>query len=202
MMLAPFQSGVEIEAYQLEPLAKALKMPRVSLLIADDVGLGKTIEAGLVAQELLLRYRARRILIVTPADLTAQWRDEMRDKFGLEFRIVDSALVKGLRREQGIHANPWTHFPRLITSIDYLKTERPMRRFRETLPGPDEPRFPRRWDLLIVDEAHNVAPSGRGRVRERHGADDFLGNNRNRSQQSGISRREGPRRRRYLAHVV
>jgi SNF2 family DNA or RNA helicase len=60
-------------------------MPRVSLLIADDVGLAKTIEAGLVAQELILRYRARRILIVTPADLQTQWRDEMRDKFGLEF---------------------------------------------------------------------------------------------------------------------
>lgn len=163
MMLAPFQSGIDVEAYQLEPLAKALKMPRVSLLIADDVGLGKTIEAGLVVQEMLLRYRARRVLIVAPADLTVQWRDEMRDKFGLEFRIVDSALVKRLRREQGIHANPWTHYPRLITSVDYLKTERPMRRFRETLPGPQDLRFPRRWDLLIVDEAHNVAPSGGGR---------------------------------------
>ena len=138
-------------------------MPRVSLLIADDVGLGKTIEAGLVAQELLLRYRARRILIVTPADLQLQWRDEMRDKFGLEFRIVDRELVRQLRRARGIHVNPWTHFPRLITSIDYLKTETPLRRFRETLPGPDEPRYPRRYDLLIVDEAHNAAPSGRGR---------------------------------------
>lgn len=162
-LLAPFQSGVEIEAYQLDPLARAIRMPRVSLLIADDVGLGKTIEAGLVAQELVLRYRARRILVVAPADLLVQWRDEMRDKFGLDFRIVDSELVKRLRRERGVHANPWTHFPRLITSMDYLKRERPLRRFRETLPGPDEPRYPRRFDLLIVDEAHNVAPSGRGR---------------------------------------
>jgi superfamily II DNA or RNA helicase len=161
--LAPFQSGVEIDWYQLDPLVRAIRMPRVSLLIADDVGLGKTIEAGLVAQELILRYRARRILIVTPADLQRQWREEMRDKFGLEFRIVDRELVRRLRRERGIHVNPWTHFPRLITSIDYLKHETPLRRFRETLPGPDEPRYPRRYDLLIVDEAHNAAPSGRGR---------------------------------------
>jgi SNF2 family DNA or RNA helicase len=62
-----------------------------------------------------------------------------------------------------VNVNPWTHFPRLITSMDYLKMERPLRRFRETLPGPDEPRYPRRYDLLIVDEAHNIAPSGRGR---------------------------------------
>jgi superfamily II DNA or RNA helicase len=159
--MAPFRSGIEIDAYQLDPLVRALKMPRVALLIADDVGLGKTIEAGLVIQELLLRFRARRVLIVVPADLQVQWHDEMRDKFGLEFRIVDSALVKKLRRERGVHANPWTHFPRLITSIDYLKREGPRRRFRETLPAPGEPLYPRRYDLLIVDEAHNVAPSGR-----------------------------------------
>jgi len=161
--LAPFQSGVEIDWYQLDPLVRALRMPRVSLLIADDVGLGKTIEAGLVAQELILRYRAPRILIVTPADLQLQWRDEMRDKFGLEFRIVDRELVRQLRRARGIHINPWTHFPRLITSIDYLKSEAALRRFREALPGPDESRYPRRFDLLIVDEAHNSAPVGRGR---------------------------------------
>ena len=113
--LAPFQSGVEIDWYQLDPLVRAIRMPRVSLLIADDVGLGKTIEAGLVAQELILRYRARRIVVVTPADLQRQWKEEMRDKFGLEFRIVDRELVRRLRRERGIHVNPWTHFPRLIT---------------------------------------------------------------------------------------
>lgn len=138
---APFQSGVDIESYQLDLLARAIEMARVSLLIADDVGLGKTIEAGLIVKELLLRYRARRVLVVTPADLTLQWRDEMRDKFGLEFRIIDSALIKSLRSEQGLHANPWSHFPRLITSIAFLNQERVMRRFRETLPGPGDPRL-------------------------------------------------------------
>jgi superfamily II DNA or RNA helicase len=160
---APFRSGITIEDYQLEPLVRALQMPRVNLLIADDVGLGKTIESGLVCQELLLRHRARRILIVCPSALQIQWRDQMWDKFGLEFRIVDAALQKELRRTRGLSVNPWSHFPRLITSLDFLKRERPLRLFRETLPDGGQPTYPRRWDLLILDEAHNVAPSGAGR---------------------------------------
>jgi len=159
---APFRAGIDIEDYQLDPVVRALQMPRVNLLIADDVGLGKTIESGLVSLELILRHRARRILVVCPASLQVQWREQMRDKFGLDFRIVDSALMKELRRRRGLHVNPWTHFPRLISSIDFLKRDRPLRLFRETLPSGDEPTYPRRYDLLIVDEAHNVAPSGSG----------------------------------------
>jgi superfamily II DNA or RNA helicase len=159
---APFRSGIAIEDYQLDPVARAIQMPRANLLIADDVGLGKTIEAGLVVQELLIRHRARRILIVCPAALQIQWRDQMREKFGLDFRIVDSELMRELRRSRGIHVNPWGHFPRLITSIDYLKRDQPMRLFRETLPATGEVTYPRTYDLLIVDEAHNVAPSGVG----------------------------------------
>ncbi len=157
---APFRSGIDIEDYQLDPLVRAVQMPRVSLLIADDVGLGKTVEAGLVIQELIVRGRARTVLVVCPAGLQAHWRDQMRDKFGLEFRIVDSALMRQLRRSRGIHANPWSHFPRLITSVDFLKREGPMRRFREIVP--DQATYPRRFDILIVDEAHNVAPPGHG----------------------------------------
>lgn len=163
LLHAPFRSGIDIEDYQLDPVIRALQMVRVNLLIADDVGLGKTIEAGLVLQELLLRHRARRMLVVCPAALQRQWRDQMRDKFGLEFRIVDSALMKHLRRARGIHVNPWTHFPRLITSIDFLKRDHPMRLFRETLPTETASLYPRRYDVLVVDEAHNVAPSGTGR---------------------------------------
>lgn len=159
---SPFRSGIEIEDYQLDPVIRAIQMPRVNLLIADDVGLGKTIESGLVALELILRHRARKILVVCPSALQIQWRDQMRDKFGLEFRIVDSSLLKDLRRKRGIHANPWSHFPRLITSIDFLKRERPLRRLRETLPAANESVYPRKYDLLIVDEAHNAAPSGNG----------------------------------------
>ena len=160
---SPFRSGIEVDEYQLDPVVRALSMPRVNLPIADDVGLGKTIEAGLVVQEMILRHRVRSVLIVCPSSLQVQWKEEMRDKFGLEFRIIDSATISQLRRKRGIHVNPWKHFPRLITSIDYLKRERPLRSVRETLPAGDQPVFPRAYDLLIVDEAHNVAPSGRGK---------------------------------------
>ncbi|MEB3151766.1 MAG: DISARM system SNF2-like helicase DrmD, partial [Sphaerospermopsis sp.] len=160
---SPFRSGIDIEDYQLDPVVRAIQMPRVNLLIADDVGLGKTIEAGLVAQELIIRHRCHRILIICPSSLQVQWQEQMRDKFGLDFRIVDSSLMKELRRKRGIHVNPWQHFPRLITSIDFLKRDRPLRLLREILPGESESLYPRRFDLLIVDEAHNVAPSGGGK---------------------------------------
>jgi len=155
---APFRSGIDIEDYQLDPLVRAIQMPRANLLIADDVGLGKTIETGLVIQELILRNRARTVLVVCPAGLQTHWRDQMREKFGLEFRIVDSLLMKQLRRSRGVHTNPWTHFPRLITSIDFIKRDTPLRLFREVLPA--QATYPRRFDILVVDEAHNVSPSG------------------------------------------
>ncbi len=160
---SPFRSGIEIDDYQLDPVVRAIDMPRANLLIADDVGLGKTIEAGLIMLELLERHRANRMLVVCPAGLQIKWKEEMRDRFGLEFRIVDSQLMRTLRRTRGIHANPWTHFPRLITSIDYLKRDRPRQLFRETLPPRGESAYPRRYDLLVLDEAQNCAPSGRGK---------------------------------------
>lgn len=161
---SPFRAGIDLDAdYQLDPVVRAVQMPRVNLLIADDVGLGKTIEAGMVLLELIIRHRARRVLVVCPAGLQIQWQDQMRDKFGLDFRIVDSDLMKTLRRERGIHVNPWGHFPRLITSIDFLKRERPLRLFKGTLPAEGEPQYPRKYDILVVDEAHNCAPSGRGK---------------------------------------
>ena len=159
---SPFRSGIDIEDYQLDPVVRAIQMPRVNLLIADDVGLGKTIETGLVAQELILRQRVRRILVVCPSSLQVQWRDQMRDKFGLDFRIVNSDQFRHLRRSRGLHVNPWTHYPRLITSIDFLKRDRPLRLMREVLPAEGEAIYPRRFDLLIVDEAHNIAPSAGG----------------------------------------
>lgn len=160
---SPFRCGITIEDYQLDPVVRAIQMPRVNLLIADDVGLGKTIEAGMVALELIIRHRARKLLIVCPSSLQIQWQEQMRDKFGLDFRIVNSELMRTLRRTRGIHVNPWSHFPRLITSIDFIKRERPLRLMRELLPGPDDPIYPRKFDLLIVDESHNCAPSGRGK---------------------------------------
>jgi len=159
---SPFRSGITIEDYQLDPVVRALRMPRVNLLIADDVGLGKTIEAGLVAQELLLRHRARTMLIVCPASLTLKWQAEMDGRFGLEFRIVDAELLRELRRSRGVGTNPFRHFPRLICSIDWLKRPRGMGLIGDVLP-PDASVYPRRFDLLIVDEVHQCAPAGRGR---------------------------------------
>ncbi len=157
---APFRSGITIEDYQLEPLVRALRMPRTTLLIADDVGLGKTIETGLVIQELILRHRARTALVVCPASLQVQWRDEMREKFGLEFRIVNRDLLSELRRARGVGANPFAHYPRLIISIDWLKGDLGMRLLREVLPP--TPEIPRTYDVLVVDEVHNCAPAGAG----------------------------------------
>lgn len=155
---APFRSGVSIEDFQLDPLVRAIDMARANLLIADDVGLGKTIEAGLVIQELLLRHRARTVVVVCPASLQEKWRDEMLEKFGLDFQIIDSEYVRQLRRERGIHANPWTSFPRLIVSMDWAKAGEASRLLRDILPV--RPAYPRKFDILVVDEAHNVAPAG------------------------------------------
>ena len=87
---SPFRAGIDIEDYQLLPLVEALRMPRVGLLIADDVGLGKTVEAGLIAQELVLRNQAQKILVVCPPSLCQKWQREMRDQFGLRFEVVDT----------------------------------------------------------------------------------------------------------------
>ncbi len=154
---SPFRSGITIEDYQLDPLVRAIDMARVNLLIADDVGLGKTIEAGLVIQELLVRHRARTVFIVCPASLQVKWQTEMLEKFGLEFRIVDTDYIKLLRRERGIHVNPWSSFPRLIASMDWMKSGEGLRLLKDVLP--QRATYPRAFDILVVDEAHNVAPA-------------------------------------------
>ena len=85
LLQAPFRAGIKLDAYQLLPLRKALRLPRVNLLIADDVGLGKTIEAGLVMRELLLRRRIDFVVVSAPPAMTEQWRDELAAKFGIGF---------------------------------------------------------------------------------------------------------------------
>jgi superfamily II DNA or RNA helicase len=161
---APFRSGVAIEPYQLEPVARAVGAPRVNLLLADDVGLGKTVEAGLVAEELRLRGRAHRIMVVCPAGLTLKWRDEMADKFGLDFTVVDSACCAELRRTHSSAANPFRVFPLTIVSLPWLRTPKAQRLVDEVLPPGGATELPgrpgrRTFDLLILDEAHHVAPS-------------------------------------------
>ncbi|RTL70278.1 MAG: helicase [Pseudonocardiaceae bacterium] len=161
---APFRSGVAIEDYQLEPVARAVGAPRVNLLLADDVGLGKTIEAGLVAQELLLRNRARRIMVVCPAGLTVKWRDEMAEKFGLDFTVIDSERCAQVRRDFGSGANPFNVFPLAIVSLPWLRGPKAQRLLAEVLPPDGQPTLPRTFDLLILDEAHHVAPAAPNQV--------------------------------------
>ena len=158
---APFWSGVNVEAYQLEPLRRALGAPRANLLLADDVGLGKTIEAGLVIQELFLRHRARTAVIVCPPSLALKWQDEMREKFGLEFTIVNSELMALVRRTHGLHANPFQLFPRVIVSMAWLPQVRAQRLLRDVYAQATNPKAGKRYafDVLVVDEAHHVAPS-------------------------------------------
>jgi hypothetical protein len=158
---SPFHGAVQLEDFQLVPLLKALRMPRVNLLIADDVGLGKTIEAGLILSELLLRRRIQRVLILTPASLRLQWRDEMWDKFALTFNLVDRAETHSLRRRLGLDANPWRAFSRIIASYHYLRQEDVLEQFLAACRMPEgSPHLP--WDLLILDECHNLMPSAFG----------------------------------------
>ena len=141
----------EKDASQLSPLSLAIRQPFPRLLIADDVGLGKTIEAGLILQELAARGRAERILIVVPSGLKDQWVDEMRKKFGFEFEIFhDTPTLRKIRSELPATANPWRIFPRIITSIDFLKRPEIFREVRDIV-----------WDLVVIDEAHYLLESGR-----------------------------------------
>ncbi|GAA1643155.1 DISARM system SNF2-like helicase DrmD [Kribbella alba] len=179
LLQAPFRSGVDIEDYQLEPVARSVEAPRVNLLLADDVGLGKTIEAGLVALELLLRHRARRVMIVCPAGLTLKWHDEMSEKFGLDFTIVDSERCAEVRRTYGSAANPFQIYPLTIVSLPWLRGQKAERLLREVVPA-EGPSYPRTFDLLILDEAHHVAPAA---PKQRYAVD---------SQQTKLIRWLGP----------
>ena len=159
-IVSAWHSAVQIEDYQIYPVLKSLLMPRVALLLADDVGLGKTIEAGLIVTELFSRRRIRRVLIICPASLQRQWRDEMHEKFYLDFNIINRDETFRLQRELGVDVNPWTSFPRIITSMDYLSQPDILEQFRSSAKGLTSGNgvlLP--WDLLIVDEAHNFSPS-------------------------------------------
>ena len=162
---SPFHGSVRVEDYQLVPLLKALRMPRVSLLVADDVGLGKTIEAGLILTELLLRRRIQRVLVLTPASLRQQWCEELWDKFSLRFEIVDRQSTDRLRRRLGMDANPWRSFSRIVASYHYLRQPDVREQFLAACRAPEgSPHLP--WDLLIVDECHNLMPSPFGEDSE------------------------------------
>jgi superfamily II DNA or RNA helicase len=125
----------------------------VNLLIADDVGAGKTIEAGLVLRELLLRHRIDFVLVAAPAGTVRQWQDELETKFGLAFTIVDRDHLNVLRRERGYGAEPWSSGSRFILSHSLLTDETYVAGLRDLL------RDFRPRSLLILDEAHHAAPA-------------------------------------------
>ncbi|MFH1469400.1 MAG: DISARM system SNF2-like helicase DrmD [Pseudomonadota bacterium] len=154
---APYRAGIEVKDYQLEPLRKALGMPRVNLFIADDVGLGKTIEAGLILRELLMRQKVQRCVICVPPSVVRQWRDEMEERFGLGFVIYDRDFVSRVRQERGWAVNPWTTHTRFLISQALVRDEAYAGPLRDWL-GEFSSRA-----LLILDEAHNVAPASGAR---------------------------------------
>jgi hypothetical protein len=117
---SPFRAGITIDAYQMEPLRKALRLPRVNLFIADDTGLGKTIEAGLIARELLLRKKVKTIVVAAPPSVLEQWRGELEERFGLVFEILDRRYMAEVRRERGFGVNPWDTHSRFLVSHNLL----------------------------------------------------------------------------------
>ncbi len=154
---APFRAGIQLNAYQLLQLRKALRLPRVNLLIADDVGLGKTVEAGLIVRELLLRRRIDLVVVAAPPGMIPQWQDELETKFGLAFTVVDREHIVALRRSRGFLTNPWLAGSRFLISHSLLADETYVAGLREALGG-FRPR-----SLLILDEAHHAAPSSGAR---------------------------------------
>ena len=168
-ILAGFdQANISVEKYQLEPARRAFKRPRQRLIIADDVGLGKTIEASLIMLELRARRRAERTLVVCPAGLQDQWQDELEEKAGLSFDVFDSDRVREVRQQSRLGENPWLVKRRIITSIDYVKRPEIRRMLRDV-----------RWDLVIVDEAHYLCETsslGRAYRTDRSRFGTFIAN--------------------------
>ncbi len=155
-LLAAQPGRLRIAAYQLVPVMRALAMPRPRLLLADDVGLGKTIEAGLVLAELIARRRAHRVLIVAPAGpLLHQWYREMRERFGLRFEMLDAASLKEIRYANELGANPFDHVALGLISVDFAKQERILEDLERS-----------QYDVVIIDEAHHAVRLGESGDRE------------------------------------
>jgi superfamily II DNA or RNA helicase len=140
-------SAVIPTEYQLAPVIMALNQEaRVRMLIADDVGLGKTIEAGLIVSELKSRKLVSRFLVICPQNLREQWQDALRYFFRIDAKILSSVHLRGLERNIPPGMNPWEYYPYIITSIDYIKSDR-VRPFALSA----------NWDCVIIDEAHLAA---------------------------------------------
>ncbi|HUX88000.1 MAG TPA: DEAD/DEAH box helicase, partial [Chloroflexota bacterium] len=146
----PFRSmariAVEPRPYQLVPLLLALRLEPVRLLISDDVGIGKTIEAAMIARELLDRGEIRRVCVLCPPHLCEQWRDELTAKFHLPAVEVRPGTASALERDLPLSRSIFEEYPVTVVSIDYIKSERRRASFLQTCP-----------ECVIVDEAHTMA---------------------------------------------
>jgi SNF2 family DNA or RNA helicase len=159
---APFRSlsriAVTPRPYQFVPLIMALRLARARLLIADDVGVGKTLEAALIARELLDRGLVRRLAVLCPAHLCEQWEQELREMTGIEAAIVQPSRIARLERDlPRADVSIYQHFRHLVASIDFIKSDRNRDPFLRHAP-----------DLIVVDEAHIAArpPGDRDRVAQ------------------------------------
>lgn len=141
------RAAIDDLTFQHLPVERALSQDRVRLLIADDVGLGKTLEAGLITSELALRGRANRILVVTTRAMLTQFQKEFWTRFSIPLSRLDSAAIRRMRNRIPAHYNVFDQFDRSIVSIDTLKRDT---QIREALKSSY-------WDLIIIDEAHNAA---------------------------------------------
>ncbi|MDP9932579.1 helicase-related protein [Variovorax paradoxus] len=152
----PFRSfgniAVEPRGYQLVPLLMALRMSTVRLLIADDVGIGKTIEAGLIARELMDRGEITRLAVLCPPHLVEQWQGELETRFNLQAVALTSASAARIERELPHGVRLFDHHPVVVVSLDYIKSERHREQFLATAP-----------ECIVVDEAHTCASSGAGK---------------------------------------
>ncbi|MGH0223138.1 DEAD/DEAH box helicase [Sinorhizobium meliloti] len=152
----PFRSaahlGVEPRAYQLVPLMMALKLPVVRLLIADDVGIGKTIEAGLIVREMLDRGLIDRFSVLCPPHLVEQWVSELAEKFDIDAVAVTSAKARSLERGLPAAQSLFEAYPHTVVSLDYIKADSRRNEFARACPS-----------LVIVDEAHACIGGDRGR---------------------------------------
>src|SRR3984893_17552974 len=167
---APFRSlgriSVTPRPYQFVPLIMALRLDPVRLLIADDVGVGKTIEAGMIARELLDRGRAKRLGVLTPAHLCDQWERELREKFAIEAVLVQPSQMARLERERSRQdVSVYGYYPNFVASIDFVKSDRGGHRAAFLRDAPD---------LIIVDEAHIAAPPRGADGRVEHQRHEFL----------------------------
>ncbi|MCE5972604.1 DEAD/DEAH box helicase [Sinirhodobacter sp. WL0062] len=141
------RAAIDDLSFQHLPVERALSQDRVRLLIADDVGLGKTLEAGLITSELALRGRADRILVVTTRAMLTQFQKEFWTRFSIPLSRLDSAAIRRMRNRIPAHYNVFDQFDRSIVSIDTLKRDA---QIRDAIKHSY-------WDLIIIDEAHNAA---------------------------------------------